>query len=92
MKEANFSTSGIAGKLFADFFQSILGSQGRLKDNAIGFTNRRDQVMSKPRRLRPSRLSPCSLARSPVALQYGGTSLETIEPAPKIAPVPMRTN
>jgi len=34
--------------------------------------------------LRPIRFKPRSVARSPVALQYGGTSWMTIAPPPRI--------
>ena len=46
---------------------------------------------SKPRRRRPTTFSPCRRARSPAAMQNGGTSIETMAPAAHSADSPMRT-
>jgi len=92
MNETNFSTSGIFGnsRRIVSRARSVLS----LDLKAIRYALRIASTtgLATPRRLRPSKFNPRSRARSPVALQYGGTSLETIEPAPRIAPVPIRTN
>jgi hypothetical protein len=45
-----------------------------------------------PRRLRPTTFSPKSRARSPAAVQNGGTSSETMAPAAQRADSPTRAN
>ena len=39
---SKFFNFGNRWQFFADFFQGILGSEGRLKDNAIGFAQQGD--------------------------------------------------
>ena len=46
----------------------------------------------KPRRFKPSALTPRGTAELPLAITYGGTSLSTIEPPPSITCGPIRQN
>ena len=92
MKRDEALDLGNAGQLGADAGDGLGDPQAGVEHDAVGALERRIVASGKPRRFRPTVLRPCSVARSPVALQNGGTSCDTIDPAPTIADSPMRTN